>query len=144
MPDVIEAARRHDEAFNAHDVEARMASETTDVEAVLPGGIALRGPEQVVGLLQTFWQALPDAKVNAENEVASGDAVAIEGTLTGTHSGTFRSPQGDIPPSGNRINVRYAAVKRIRDGKVASEHLYFDQLEFLEQLGAFPSAATGS
>jgi steroid delta-isomerase-like uncharacterized protein len=144
MPEVIEAARRHDEAFNAHDVEARMASETTDVEAVLPGGIALRGPEQIVGFLQTFWEALPDAKVNAEDEFVSGDAIAIEGTLTGTHSGTFRSPQGDIPPSGNRINVRYAAVKRIRDGKVASEHLYFDQLEFLEQLGALPSAATGS
>ena len=121
-----------------------MASETSDVEAVLPGGITLRGPEQVVGLLQTFWEALPDAKVEAENQVASGDTVAVEGNLTGTHTGTFRSPQGDIPPSGNRINVRYASVKRIRDGKVASEHLYFDQLEFLEQLGAFPSGATGS
>jgi hypothetical protein len=72
MPDVVEAARRHDEAFNAHDVEARMASETTDVESVLPGGITLRGPEQVVGLLQTFWEALPDAKVEAEDQVASG------------------------------------------------------------------------
>jgi ketosteroid isomerase-like protein len=61
-----------------------------------------------------------------------------EGTLAGTPTGTFRSPQGDIPATGNRIQLRYASVRHIRDGKVASEHLYFDQLEFLQQLGALP------
>ena len=140
MADALEATRRHDDAFNAHDAEARIASETPDVESVLPGGITLRGPEQVVGFLGTLWEALPDAQVTSENQVAAGDTVVIEGMMTGTHTGPFRSPQGDIPASGNRINVRYASVKRIRDGKVASEHLYFDQLEFLQQLGALPPA----
>jgi steroid delta-isomerase-like uncharacterized protein len=138
MADPMEAARRHDEAFNAHDAEARMASEAPDIESVVPGGIILRGPEQVVELLRVFWEALPDSKVTAENQVVSGDTVVIEGTLTGTHTGPFRSPQGDIPASGNRVNLRYASVKRIRDERVASEHLYFDQLEFLQQIGALP------
>ena len=55
----------------------------------------------------------------------------------------FRAPQGDIPASGNRIELRYATVKRVRDGRVASEHLYFDQLEFLQQLGALPAPSGG-
>jgi predicted ester cyclase len=138
MADPIEAAQRHDEAFNAQDPQARMAAETTDIESVLPGGITLRGPEQVVGFLQIFWEALPDARITHVNHVASGDAIAVEGTLTGTHTGTLRFPQGDIPATGNRIELRYASVKRIREGKVASEHLYFDQLDFLQQLGALP------
>ena len=62
MADVFYAARRHDEAFNTHDGEARIATETPDIETVLPGGITLRGPEQVVGFLRIFWEALPDAR----------------------------------------------------------------------------------
>jgi steroid delta-isomerase-like uncharacterized protein len=140
MTDAIEAARRHDDAFNAHDREARMASETPDVELVVPGGLILRGPEQVAGLLRTFWDALPDARVVPENHVVAGDTVVTEGTLTGTHTETFRAPDREIPASGNKVELRYASVKRVRDGRVASEHLYFDQLEFLQQLGAFPPA----
>lgn len=66
--------------------------------------------------------------------------VVIEGTLSGTHTGTFRSAQGDIPASGNRVALRYVSVKQIRDSKVAVERLYFDQLEFLQQIGALPPA----
>jgi steroid delta-isomerase-like uncharacterized protein len=138
MADAVAATRRHDDAFNAHDADARLTSETPDVESILPGGITLRGPKEVVGFLAIFWEALPDAKVTYEREIAADDTVVIEGILTGTHSGTFRGPAGDIPASGNAINLRYASVKRVRDEKVASEHLYFDQLEFLQQLGALP------
>lgn len=136
--DTIEAAQRHDDAFNAHDTEARIATLTPDTELVLPGGINLSGPEQAAGILQVFWEAMPDAKVTVTNQVAAGDTIALESTLTGTHTGTFKTPKGEVPPSGNRIEVNAVAVKRIRDGKVASEHLYFDQLDFLQQLGAMP------
>ena len=140
MTDPVEAARRYDEAFNAQDAEARVANLTPDTEAMLPGGMILRGPEQLAAVARSFWEALPDGKIISENEVASGDTVVTEGTLSGTHTGTFRSPQGDIPASGNRVALRYASVKVIRDGKVALEHLYFDQLEFLQQIGALPPA----
>ena len=63
------------------------------------------------------------------------EIVFAEGTLTGTHTGAFRTPQGEIPASVNTVQLRYAAVKRFRGGKLVSEHLYFDQLEFLQQLG---------
>jgi steroid delta-isomerase-like uncharacterized protein len=140
MADAVETVRRYDEAFNAQDPEARMANQTPDIEVVMPGGMTLLGPEQVAEVVQVFWEALPDGQISHENEVAAGDRVVIEGTLTGTHTGAFRSPQGEIPATGNRIQLRYASVRRIRDGKVASEHLYFDQLEFLQQLGALPPA----
>jgi steroid delta-isomerase-like uncharacterized protein len=139
MADPMEVARRHDEAFNAQDSEARMAIEAPDVEAVLPGGLVLRGSEQTLAVVRAFWEALPDATIVAQNHFAAGGTVVAEGTLTGTHTGTFRSPQGDIPASGNPVRVRYAPVKRSRDGKVAEEHLYFDQLEFLQQIDALPA-----
>jgi steroid delta-isomerase-like uncharacterized protein len=133
--DIIELARRHDEAFNAQDADGRIAIEASDIEVVMPGGMKLRGREQVMEVVRAFWKAMPDVKIALESQLAAGDAVVAEGTLSGTHSGTFRTPQGEIPASGNSVTLRYAAVKRFRDGKLESEHLYFDQLEFLQQLG---------
>ena len=139
MTDAVEVVRRYDAAFDAQDTEARFANQTPDIEVVLPGGMTLRGPAQVAEVVQAFWDALPDGKLTHENDIAEGDVVVTEGTLTGTHRGTFRTPQGEIPASGNRVTLRYASVRWVRDGKVASEHLYFDQLEFLQQLGALPA-----
>jgi steroid delta-isomerase-like uncharacterized protein len=139
MADVIELARQYDEAFNTQDAETRMSIESSDIEVIMPGGMTLRGHEQVMQVVRAFWGALPDGKIVPENQFAAGETVVAEGTLSGTHDGTFRTPGGDIPASGNNVALRYATVKRFQDAKLVSEHLYFDQLEFLQQIGAMPS-----
>jgi predicted ester cyclase len=48
-------------------------------------------------------------------------------------------PQGEIPPSGNPISFRYVSVKRVIDGKIVAERLYFDQMELMGQIGALPA-----
>jgi steroid delta-isomerase-like uncharacterized protein len=136
MADVIEVARRHDDAFNSQDADGRAAIEAPDIEFVMPGGMTLRGHEQVMEVVRAFWDALPDAKITAVDLVAVGNLVVAEGTIAGTHSGTFQTPQGEIPPTGNPVSLRYAAVKRFEGDRLVSEHLYFDQLELLQQLGA--------
>jgi steroid delta-isomerase-like uncharacterized protein len=138
MGEALEAAKRADDAFNAHDVDARLAVNSDDAELVMPGGMKLRGREQA-DVLRSFWEALPDATITWESHVESGSMIAGEGVITGTHSGPFRTPQGEIPPSGNQVRLPYAFVRRVESGKIASEHLYFDQMEFLQQLGAMPT-----
>ena len=138
MEEAVEVAKRHMAAFNAHDIEAHKANEAADVEWVVPGGITLRGPDQVAQFQSIYWEALPDVKVIPVNQVVGGSTIVTEGFFEGTHTGTLRTPQGDIPPSGNRIRLRYATIQRVENGLVASEHLYFDQLEFLTQLDALP------
>lgn len=135
MADVMELASRHDDAFNSHDADGRAAIEAPDIELVMPG-MTLRGHDEVMQVLRAFWEALPDATITAEEQLAAGDVVVAEGTLAGTHNGTFRTPQGEIPRTGNPVTLRYAAIKRFKDDRLVSEHLYFDQLEFLQQLGA--------
>ena len=136
MADVMELARQHDEAFNAHDADGRRAIEAREIEFVMPGGMSLRGHENVMQVVQAFWEALPDGRITPDDQFAAGDVVVAEGTLAGTHAGPFRTPSGEIPPTGNAVTLRYATIKRFRDGRLVSEHLYFDQLEFLQQLGA--------
>lgn len=93
MSDPLETARRHDEAFNTQDAEARLAIEAANIESVLPGGTTLRGNEQTLEVVRVFWEALPDATIVAENLLADGNTVVSEGTLRGTHTGVFRSPR---------------------------------------------------
>jgi steroid delta-isomerase-like uncharacterized protein len=138
MADVIELARRHDDAFNSQDADARRAIEAPDIEVVMPGGMTIQGHENVMQVVRSFWQALPDGRIIPDAQFAAGDVVVAEGTLAGTHTGTFRTPSDEIPPTGNAVSLRYAAVKRFQDDRIVSEHLYFDQLEFLQQLGAAP------
>jgi steroid delta-isomerase-like uncharacterized protein len=138
MEAALEAVKRHNEAFNAHDLEALKASKTAETEWVQPGGIHLRGPDQVAELQSILWEAIPDATVTPVNQVLAGSTVVTESYLTGKQTGIFRTPQSDIPASGNPIKLRFVTVQRVEDGKIAMEHLYFDQLEFLTQLGAFP------
>jgi predicted ester cyclase len=139
MADAVETARHYDDAFNSQDPDARRALSAPEIEVVIPGGMTLVGPEQVAQVVQAFWEALPDGKIIHHDVVAAGETVVTEGVLTGTHAGTFRSPQGEIAPTGNRVELRYASVRRIQEGRVAWEHLYFDQLEFLQQLDALPT-----
>lgn len=136
--DALEVAQEHDDAYNAKDVDRRKAIESPDIEVTMPGGMFLRGPDQVMEVVKVFWEALPDGKIVTENQYVAGDVVVAEGAVQGTHTGPFRAPTGEIPPTGNKVTLRFATVKQIKDGKLVSERLYFDQLEFLQQIGAMP------
>jgi ketosteroid isomerase-like protein len=66
---------------------------------------------------------------------AVGDAVIVEGRFVGTHTGPLACPDGDIEPTGASVDLRFADVSRVRDGKIVSYHTYYDQLGLLAQLG---------
>ena len=102
MVNVIEFARRHDEAFNAQDTAGRKAIEASDIETVMPGGVTLRGHDQVMQVVGAFWEALPDGRITVEHRLAADDVVVSEGTLVGTHGGTFRTPNREFPPRASR------------------------------------------
>jgi ketosteroid isomerase-like protein len=64
---------------------------------------------------------------------------STEGFITGTHTQPLPVPNGeDIPPTGKRIRVRECDVVTVEGGVVTSHHFYFDQVEFLGQLGLLP------
>jgi len=42
---------------------------------------------------------------------------------------------GVILPTGNRIELRGCVVYKVEGGEISESHIYYDQLEFLKQLG---------
>jgi predicted ester cyclase len=55
-------------------------------------------------------------------------------TWKGTHTGAF----GDIPASGNKINVTSIGIDRVIDGKITEGWGELDMLGMLQQMGAIP------
>lgn len=139
MDQALAAAERHVSAFNRHDLEAHSANETADIQWTQPG-VSIEGREAVAALQQALWTALPDARIELVARVANADTVMSEEVFVGTQTGPFATPAGTLPPSGRAIRMPFVTVQKIRDGKVAAERLYLDQLDFLRQLGINPGA----
>lgn len=109
-----------------------------DVEMRLPGGMHQRGPAEVIAALGAVRDAFPDIRHEIRDVVESGNKIAIELVVTATHTGTFRTPQGDVPATGRPVVWESVEMITLRDGKIASWHAYFDQMAFLAQLGLLP------
>jgi steroid delta-isomerase-like uncharacterized protein len=111
-----------------------------DVDVILPGGMVLHGLDAAIPVLQAFRDAFPDIRHDVTETVTEGDKIATELTVTGTHTGAFRTPSGDIPPTGRTVVWHSVDIVVLRDGKIFSWHTYFDQMAFFAQLGLLPDS----
>jgi len=70
--------------------------------------------------------------------VAEGDKVAVCFTSRGTQDGSFSG----MPATGKKYEVSAMTVWRFRDGKIAEEWVYFNELELYRQLGVIKDPGT--
>jgi steroid delta-isomerase-like uncharacterized protein len=129
--------------WNERDKDGYLALYTDDCEIVAPGFTG-RGHEA----LSQFWDvqmtALPDNRITVlRTAVGDGGAlVAEESAIEGTNTGPLVGADGsELPPTGQHVSAPFAMVHEVRDGKLAASRLYYDQLEFLAQLGVPAEAA---
>lgn len=135
MPATRDVILKHVAAVN--DRNSAADPWAVDAELVTPGGAA-SGRDEVLGFLGVFLEAFPDLRLEIKQLLCDGPAAAAEGTLTGTHDGVLRTPNGDVAPTGRAVELRWAAVYATDGETLRSEHLFFDQMGFLGQLGLLP------
>ncbi len=135
MADARDVILKHIAAVNDRDSGADPWS--PDAVLVAPGGQAT-GRDEVIGFLGVFQEAFPDLRLEISQLLTDGAAAAAEGTLTGTHDGVLHTPEGDVAPTGRAVELRWAAVYVTDGDALKSEHLFFDQMDFLGQLGLLP------
>jgi predicted ester cyclase len=125
--------------LNAGDLDAVAAAFDPSCDFVAPG-FEGRGPDAAVGWMRPFLAAFPGIHHEVLGTVEVEDAVAFELNIAGTHTAPLVGPAGEIPPTGH--DVRFAAGNfwRVSDARIASYHIYFDQMGFMVQLGLVPDA----
>lgn len=126
---------KHIEAFNDRDSDADPWA--ADAEMTAPGA-QVSGRDNVISFIAAFQEAFPDLRLEINQLLSDGPAAAAEGTMTGTHDGVLHTPDGDVAPTGRALALRWAAVYVTDGGTLKSEHLFFDQMDFLGQLGLLP------
>lgn len=136
-----ETADAGSNAFNAHDLKALAALYRPDAVLVTPDAGELKGREQAAEYQRGFMQAFPDGRAEVVAKHDAGDVTIDQWIFSGTNSGPLATPTGEvIQPTGRRVSVRGIDVQTHVGGGVATHHIYFDQVEFLTQLGLMPEA----
>ena len=123
------------EGFDAGDIDLALSPFSADVEMTDPGMGTVHGLEAFRGYIDTLKRAVPDARAVIEHAYEAADAVIVEGRFVGTFTGPLATPDGDVEPTGAKVDLRFADVSLSRDGQLISYHTYYDQLGLLSQLG---------
>lgn len=128
-------------AFNAHDLEAVARDTAADVVLTSPGGIKAQGTQAAKEFNQTWLRAFPDARVEAKNLITQGSTVVVEGVFVGTHDGPLKTPMGEVPPTGKKLVGEFIQIFEIDRGLVKRNHIIYDQVDVMTQLGMAPAPA---
>jgi carboxymethylenebutenolidase len=91
--------------------------------------------------LRTFYAAHfipkmpPDMAMTPVSRTIGSDQLVDEMVISFTHTIEMDWMLPGIAPTGRRVEVPLVVIVRFRDGKLAHEHIYWDQASVLAQIG---------
>jgi carboxymethylenebutenolidase len=77
----------------------------------------------------------PDMKITPVSRTVGDDQLVDEMIISFTHSQAVPWMLPGIEPTHRSVRVPLVAIVRFRDGKLAHEHIYWDQASVLQQIG---------
>jgi len=80
-------------------------------------------------------QMPPDTEMTPVSRTIGEDQIVDEMVFKFTHTIPMDWMLPGISPTGKRVEVPLVAIVRVRDGKLAHEHIYWDQASVLVQIG---------
>jgi len=85
-------------------------------------------------------QMPPDTEMTPVSRTIGDNQIVDEMIFKFTHTIPMDWMLPGIPPTGRRVEVPLVAIVRVRDGKLAHEHIYWDQASVLVQIGLLDPA----
>jgi carboxymethylenebutenolidase len=82
----------------------------------------------------------PDMELLPVSRTVGTDQVVDEMVVRFTHTSEIDWLLPGVPPTGRKVEVPLVAIVHFRDGKVAHEHIYWDQASVLVQIGKLDPA----
>jgi carboxymethylenebutenolidase len=124
--------------FATHNTEDTLATMVEDAYVnhipVLTGGV---GREQLREFYSKHFitQMPPDTEMIPLSRTIGSDQLVDEMIFKFTHTIKMDWMLPGLAPTGKRVEVPLVAIVRFREGKLAHEHIYWDQASVLVQLG---------
>ena len=123
------------ESIDTHDLEAVPSLYADDAQIEDPGGARFVGGEQLRAHLERLITAFPDIHHDVLFTIETDTAAAVQGRITGTHTGPLPLPGNTVAPTGRTIDLRFAFHVQAEDGRIIRDDLYFDRADMFGQLG---------
>jgi steroid delta-isomerase-like uncharacterized protein len=99
-------------------------------------------PKDVVGIdsvkayYNNFLTGFTNIQFTIKDIFGQDDKLVKYWNFKGTHTGEFFG----IPPTGKNVSIDGTTLIRMSNGKIAEERDFFDNLDFMTQLGLVPAA----
>ena len=97
---------------------------------------AVTGPAAIANLVLGHYRAFPQTSHQHVRSLEGDGVACVEGLVAAVHSGTLRSPVGDIAATGRRIEWPATVWVEVADDRIVSWTTAYDTLAVLTQLGA--------
>ena len=141
MGQAREIMDRITDAVMAGDRDALGRLYAADAVAETPDAPQIQGGPAIAEYLLSFKRAFPDASFESVKKHDTADTAIDEGYFKGTHTGVLSSPEGDVAPTGKSLRLRECDILTVANGVAVAHHFYYDQLDFMSQLGLTESEA---
>ena len=143
-PDLAALFDRHiSREFADKDVDATMETMVPDPYVhcvpIMTGGFGGEGVRRFYN--EHFVNQIPkDATVTTISRTVGKDQVVDELIVSFTHDTQWDYLLQGVPPTGKRVELPHVVVMKFENGKVAHEHIYWDQASLLVQVGLLDPA----
>jgi carboxymethylenebutenolidase len=124
--------------FVTRDAEATLETMVDDAYVnhvpVLTGGV---GKEALRRFYSTDFIPVmpPDTTLTPVSRTIGDDQLVDEMIFSFTHTREMPWMLPGVAPTNKRVEIALVAIVRFRDGKLAHEHIYWDQASVLKQIG---------
>ena len=124
--------------FNTRNTEATLATMVEDAYVnhvpVMTGGVGKEALRRFYS--QDFIPKMPpDTTLTPIARIVGSDQLVDEMIFSFTHTEEMPWMLPGIPPTNKPVQIPLVAIVRFRDGKLAHEHIYWDQASVLKQIG---------
>jgi len=124
--------------FGTRDAEATVDTMVEDAYVnhvpVLTGGVGKAALREFYS--RDFIPSMPpDTKLTRLSLTVGEDRLVDEIIFSFTHTQEMPWMLPGIAPTGKRVEIALVAIVKFRDGKLAGEHIYWDQASALKQIG---------
>jgi steroid delta-isomerase-like uncharacterized protein len=128
-----------DDAWNSRDWDTFNKLHADDVVVRLPGQPPTNTIDAHKQGAEYFCKTFPDNHVQNNPSkvlIGQGDWTCSIAVLTGTHQGPMMGPGGKaIPPTNKTFKLDFCTVAQWKNGRIAEENLFYDQMGMITQLG---------
>ena len=144
MGEAREVMDRLTDALTTHsDLEVIGELYAEDAVAQTPDEGEIRGRDNIVEYWRQMTDAVPEATFESLHAYEAGDTAIDEGFFSGRNTGPIQLPTGEtLPATQKEVRIRGVDIATVKDGRIVDYRLYFDEMEFLGQLGLLPDDET--